>query len=352
MEKRHILTAALLGIGGIGLIVLPASAQDQANQPAAGATAQPSAAQPSAAQPSAGQSSSTDLSGSAKTAGAAAAAAVSQSDARQVLSQTAQNVLTKGNLQNLNQQLCQGDQQRVGDLSKDAQQVDQAVDQIRQAYKDKYQKDLDLSQNADQIFTVEFFQIGGAGAQARQASDRQGPSASADQGAAGSSGAAAGTAGSSSASGAGTPGASPSAAGGASASPSAAGTSGTSVSGDVAQTAGSTTGKATYIVIPASHGMQEARVALVNEGGQWKINLPDSVDGKQLTQKIQQQLQQCAQSKDQWPADATQAQQAIAHSILIAFADPNAPGASSATGGAGTGSAAGGTSGTSSGTNR
>jgi len=42
----------------------------------------------------------------------------------------------------------------------------------------------------------------------------------------------------------------------------------------------------------------------VQEGGQWKIDLPDNVDAKQLAQNIQQHLQMAAQSKDQWPADA------------------------------------------------
>ena len=95
--------------------------------------------------------------------------------------------------------------------------------------------------------------------------------------------------------------------------------------------------------------MPQASVRLVQDGGQWKIQLPSGTDGKQLSQNLQTQLQKCAGMKDQWPADATQAQQAIAHSVLLAFSDQSAAGASGASSGAGTsGSSSSGTSGSSS----
>jgi hypothetical protein len=363
MTKRQILTAAIVTVGGFGLISLPASAEDNASaaQPSAAqpSAAQPSAAQPSAGQPSAGQSSSSSgLSGSAQTAGssAGATASASQSDVSKALSQLTNAVLSKDGLKNLSQQISSKDAQRIGDLSQQQAQVDQAADQLRQAFKDKYQKDLDLSQNADQVFTAQFFQMGGSASDsARQASGSlppdQGTSPSASP--SGSSGTS-GTSGSASSGTSGTSGASGTGAS-AGANVGASGASGTaniggasvsgnvgssgatgSVTGDAAQTASSSMG-GTTITIPASHGMPDARVRLTQESGQWKIQLPQSTDGNQLAQNIQKQLQQCAQMKDQWPADATQAQQAIAHSVLLAFSDQSSSGgASGASGTSGT----------------
>jgi hypothetical protein len=114
------------------------------------------------------------------------------------------------------------------------------------------------------------------------------------------------------------------------------------------------------VTIPESHGMPAARLNLVREGTSWKIDVPDDVDAQKLSQNLQQQLQQCVQMKDQWPADATQAQQQISHAVFIALAEPSAgaAGANNASGvnsasGANSGSSAGGSSGatgTSSGT--
>jgi hypothetical protein len=96
--------------------------------------------------------------------------------------------------------------------------------------------------------------------------------------------------------------------------------------------------------------MPDARVRLTQEGGQWKIQLPQSADANQLAQNIQKQLQQCVQMKDQWPADATQAQLAIAHSVLLAFSEQPAAGASGSSTGTGASGASGASGSSSSGT--
>jgi hypothetical protein len=68
--------------------------------------------------------------------------------------------------------------------------------------------------------------------------------------------------------------------------------------------------------------------------GKWAIQLPSDVDGNKLAQNLNDQLQKCDQKKDQWPTDANQASQAIAHSIFIALSnDQGASGSSSSTGG-------------------
>jgi hypothetical protein len=302
MKKRHILTAAILAIGGIGLIVLPASAQDQANQPAqssSGSAAQSAGAQQGQAAQQ-GQSAAAGAQTASDRSGQASSAAISQSDAQKVLSQSSQAIISRDGVKGLSQQLSQRDQQRLGDLSKDSQQLSQSLDQLRQAYKDKYGKDLDLSSNADQVFTMAVFTIpADVSGQAQPAAARQTPGAS-DQAA--------------------------------------------SATGDQAAAP-----KSSFIVVPASAGQTEARVALVNEDGQWKIDVPDSMDAKQLDDKLNTQIQQTVASKDQWPADATQGQQAIARAIIIAFAQPSA-GASGDAGAGSNAAGAGGTSGSSSGT--
>jgi hypothetical protein len=300
MKKRLALTTAVLTVGGIGLASSPAWAEDQnAAQPQQQAA--PAAGQPAAGQPAAGQPAASD----AQTAGSKSdQSQASQADVRQALSQTANAAVTKGGLSDVSKQVCQKSQQRLGDLSQQGQQLDQSIDQLKQAYKDKYQQDLDLSRNTDAVFTAEFFQIGGAGDQARQASARQGPdaansNAANDDAAKSAAGAAAGAA----------------------------------ASGDQAQVAKGTMMDRTIVIIPESHGVPEARVAMVKEDGQWKIALPAECDGKQLSQNLQQHVQEAIQQKDQWGTDAADGQRAIVHHILIAFAKPStsAAGASDGT---------------------
>ena len=288
MVKRHILTAAVLSLGGLGLATSPvwgqAATDTQAQQ-----QQQPAAATGQQAKP-ADQT-------SAQTAANEQGAQASETDARQALSQLANAVLSKNSLQSITQQISEKSQKNLGDLSQQSDQsakIDQAVDQLKQAYKDKFNQDLDLSQNSDQIFTAQFFQVGGLGDQARQAAERQSPDA------AGSSGAAKDD------------------------KSSAAGNT-PAANADQAQTAGDTMKQRTMVTIPASHDLPAARIALVKDGGQWKVALPHDTDAKQLSTKIQEQLQQAVQQKDKWGSDAAQAQQAIVHQVLIAFAH-NSPG--------------------------
>jgi hypothetical protein len=369
MNKRHILTAAVLAVTGFGLAALPAWAQDSAaGQSAAQAekSAQDRAAQPSqdpAAQPSDPRTAAQPAGDRAREA-AAGGSQVSQSDAGKALSQVTQAVLSQGGISNLGQSFSRQDQQRIGDLSQQAQQLDQTTQQLRQAFKDKYQKDLDMSANADQVFTSSFIQIGGAaGDRAQPAAGTVSPDAATGTGT-GASGAASSGTGATGAASDPARAADTSSAGASGTASSGTGATGAAASGglssDLAQPAAGQVGQRATITIPASHGAKETRVSLIQEGGQWKIDVPDNLDGKQLSQNLQQHLQMAAQAKDQWPADATQAQQAIAHHVLMAFAEPAAAGQSGqrgsgagASGGLGTsGTGSSGASGTPGGTSR
>jgi hypothetical protein len=311
MKRLDLLAAAVLAVGGIGLAASPGFAQ-ATGQPAA---QQPAAAQPSgaAAQPAAQPA---DQSTAAQPAGAQQGAAqqASESDVRQVLSQVAQAAVTKGGAQTLTQQIAQADQDRIKDFSKDTTQLDQSIDQLRQAYKDKYQQDLDLSKSSEVVFTAQFFHIGGAGDAARQASARIGSDAQAAGGAARDASAANATAQQQS---------------------DAAKTAGAAGT-DAAQAASSAISGAPMVTIPASHDLPETSLKLVNEGGSWKIDLPEGVDGQKLSQSLQQQISSCTAMKDKWPADANEASRAISHSVFVAVGIPSST-AAGATGAGATG---------------
>ena len=307
MKRLDLLAAAVLAVGGIGLAASPGFGQvaDQpaAQQPAAGAAAQPAAPadQSTAAQPA----------GSQQQPGAAQQA--SESDVRQVLSQAANAAITKGGAQSLTQQIAQADQERIKDWAKDTTQLDQAIDQLRQAYKDKYQQDLDLSKSSEMVFTAQFFRIGGAGDASRQAAARIGSDASAAGGAVRDAASANATA---------------------QQRTDAAKTVG-SASSDAAQAASSAIGGAAgapMVTIPAGHDQPEIALKLVNEGGSWKIDLPEGVDAQKLSQSLQQQISSCTAMKDKWPADANEASRAISHSVFVVLGTPSSSSSSSATG--------------------
>jgi hypothetical protein len=294
-----------------------AQAQDQAGQAQQqqpGAAAQQVPAQPGATQ-------SPDQSGAAQQTGdRTSAAQPAESEIRQTLAQTDQMVLDKDQAKNLAQLFCQKDQDRIKDF--DAQQVSASVDQIRQAYKDKYQQDLDLTKNADQVFNSQFFRIGPG--EARTASERIGADATSAAGAARSG---ADAAAQKDAAGVG-----------------AAARQGGAAVSDAAQAAASGAGPMITVDIPASGDQPATKLNLVKEGSSWKIDLPDRVDGKQLAQRLNDHLQMAVQQKDKWPADASEGARAISRHVFMAFGSEGS-GASGAAPGAAPGAGAG-TSGT------
>jgi hypothetical protein len=322
MKRLDLLAAAVLAVGGFGLAASPGFAQQQdpaAAQPAAPATPSVPAAQPGTPAQPADQSAQPG----AQQAGAQQAGAqqASESDVRQILSQTAQSAVTKGGAKDLSQQFSQADQDRIKDWAKDTTQLDQAIDQLRQAYKEKYQQDLDLSKSSEMVFTAQFFRIGGGGDSARQAAARIGSDASAAGGAVRDA-ASAGATGQQQIDAAKTAG--------------AAGT-------DAAQAASSAIGgqgNSFIVVIPAGHDQPETSLKLVKEASGWKIDLPEGVDSQKLSQNLQQQISSCTASKDKWPADANEASRAISHSIFVVFAADSAASGAGATGAGATGTGA------------
>jgi len=75
--------------------------------------------------------------------------------------------------------------------------------------------------------------------------------------------------------------------------------------------------KATATVV-ASHDMPELKVPFVREGPQWRIDVPDDVDGPVLHSKLVATLTTLNQGATQWPNDELQATQAVTHAIANA----------------------------------
>ena len=78
--------------------------------------------------------------------------------------------------------------------------------------------------------------------------------------------------------------------------------------------------------------MPAVAVSLVREGADWKINVPDTLTAQRLAENLTRHVNRANQQREQWPQDAKQAQQAIAHHVMMAITDTDA-----AAGGAGAG---------------
>jgi hypothetical protein len=74
------------------------------------------------------------------------------------------------------------------------------------------------------------------------------------------------------------------------------------------------------IVFPASQEYPETNVSLLKQGNEWKIDVPKSIDGAKLEQNLTHALQQISQSKN-LPQDQKMAYQQISHAIFAAMYD-------------------------------
>ena len=204
-----VIAAAAFAVAGIGLISMPpAMAQDanssgqqsqQKHDAAAGQSTrdqsgvnqsgagQSAAGQSAAGQSAAGQSTSANPAGSRS----GASASMEQQGAQTAIIQVASAALQPNGLKNIANHLSRADRDRLKNLGQGdaAQQLNQSVTQIKQAFKEKYQQDFDLARNGKQALGTEFITMGGEGSSAQQAGARIGASGSAgSSGASGSAG--------------------------------------------------------------------------------------------------------------------------------------------------------------------
>jgi len=79
-----------------------------------------------------------------------------------------------------------------------------------------------------------------------------------------------------------------------------------------------------YVTVAASHALPELKVPLIHELPDfWKIDVPDSVDGKKLYDNLLNHLTMVNEHKDQWPSDVNDAYRMVSHHVLMAVLDVN-----------------------------
>ena len=70
--------------------------------------------------------------------------------------------------------------------------------------------------------------------------------------------------------------------------------------------------------VPASHGLPQLNVSLIHEAGGYRVDVPDTVTGQQLHDKLLAHLTHLGDNANQWPADKNDAAMMFAHHVLMA----------------------------------
>jgi hypothetical protein len=86
-------------------------------------------------------------------------------------------------------------------------------------------------------------------------------------------------------------------------------------------TGDSTAGAASTATVAASHGLAELPIPLVTEGGLYKIDVPDNVDGKALHDNLLTAIKDLQDKSSSWPDDKAEAYRQVSHRILMAVMD-------------------------------
>ena len=194
-----------------------------------------------------------------------------------VLAQVAQAALTKEGLDDMAERLVDADRNRLGenqDALKSTEEIDGRIAQIQQDWKAKYNEDFDMDEDA--VFKGFAMVQEGEIGQPRTAGDRVADPAE-------------------------------------------------GVDAPRANTDGQTAADRNLndpgrniasVTIKESHGLPMVKVPMIHEAGGWKIDLPDSVDAAKFHEAVKTALTKVGDSKDQWPADKTEAYRHVTHSIL------------------------------------
>jgi hypothetical protein len=80
----------------------------------------------------------------------------------------------------------------------------------------------------------------------------------------------------------------------------------------------STAPKSGTATIAGSSGDSELKIPLVSEGGKWRVDVPDDVDGPKLLQNVTAAIQAVNADTANWPADKLTAERIVARKILAA----------------------------------
>ena len=205
---------------------------------------------------------------------------------RKTLSTLTEAAVTKGGFDDLVERLVDEDRNRIGDFAKQKDEtLDGRINQVRKAWKDKYGKEFDL--DADKVLQQVVTMRG-------EIEDPQAVASSWPvQPAAG--------------------GAEAVTAGAAQAADTDAAKSKPGLNSNIEK------GRDVAIAaIPPSHGLPQLNVSLVNEALGWKVDVPTTVSGKQIHDKLLDHLTFLGDHPDKWPSDKDDAGAMFAHHVLMA----------------------------------
>lgn len=193
---------------------------------------------------------------------------------RDTLTNAVEDALTHNDFNKLVGEFTKADRERIGKMDKDSlADLNQLVGQFRNDWKAKYNQDFKLSDKEQVVFdTPVAIQVGGA-AEARLAASSTPPANAADNG----------------------------------------------------KSAANNVTTATFPAVGAS--APAVSVTLRNEGTvmkDYKIDVPDTLDGAKLKSNLMTHLQHIEGMKDQWPSDVNEAGRIVSQHILSAITDTNA----------------------------
>lgn len=193
---------------------------------------------------------------------------------RDTLTNAVEDALTHNDFNKLVGEFTKADRERIGKMDKDSlADLNQLVGQFRNDWKAKYNQDFKLSDKEQVVFgTPVAIQVGEA-AEARLAASSTPPANAADNG----------------------------------------------------KSAANNVTTATFPAVGAS--APAVSVTLRNEGTvmkDYKIDVPDTLDGAKLKSNLMTHLQHIEGMKDQWPSDVNEAGRIVSQHILSAITDTNA----------------------------
>ena len=205
---------------------------------------------------------------------------------RKPLTTLTEAAVTKGGFDDLVERLVDEDRNRIGDFAKQKDEtLDGRIDQVRKAWKDKYGDDFDLDEDKT-LQQVVMIRGEIEDPQAVASSWPLPPT---------------------------TGGADAVVAGAAQAADSDAAKSKPGLNSNVEK------GRDVAVAaIPPSHGLPQLNVSLVREALGWKVDVPNTVSGKQIHDKLLDHLTYLGDHADKWPGDKNEAGALFAHHVLMA----------------------------------
>jgi hypothetical protein len=75
------------------------------------------------------------------------------------------------------------------------------------------------------------------------------------------------------------------------------------------------------IIIPSNHDLPTVTARFISESEQWKIDIPNNLDGQRLQQNLDEQFGKLDDQKASWSEDPKQAQLMVTHAVLAAMTD-------------------------------